>query len=129
MAHLPGWWRGSDTGSRLWCPLLGRLTSVCRQNGALVSLQHSGGAVLSSHPLSGDGPGGGGDGDCIVVPPHIGGVSHGSSVFGSCPLRRRSHDNLLASGSLRKVYSVFSTVFLLLLLLVVAVGCPAAGFG
>ena len=29
----------------------------------------------------------------------------------------------------RKVYSVFSTVFLLLLLLVVAVGCPAAGFG
>ena len=30
---------------------------------------------------------------------------------------------------LRKVYSVFSTVFLLLLLLVVAVGCPAAGFG
>ena len=32
-------------------------------------------------------------------------------------------------GGLRKVYSVFSTVFLLLLLLVVAVGCPAAGFG
>ena len=31
--------------------------------------------------------------------------------------------------SVRKVYSVFSTVFLLLLLLVVAVGCPAAGFG
>ena len=30
---------------------------------------------------------------------------------------------------MRKVYSVFSTVFLLLLLLVVAVGCPAAGFG
>ena len=30
---------------------------------------------------------------------------------------------------LRKVYSVFSTVFLLLLLLVVAIGCPAAGFG
>ena len=30
---------------------------------------------------------------------------------------------------IRKVYSVFSTVFLLLLLLVVAVGCPAAGFG
>ena len=29
----------------------------------------------------------------------------------------------------RKAYSVFSTVFLLLLLLVVAVGCPAAGFG
>ena len=29
----------------------------------------------------------------------------------------------------RKVYSVFSTVFLLLLLLVVAVGCPAACFG
>ena len=29
----------------------------------------------------------------------------------------------------RNVYSVFSTVFLLLLLLVVAVGCPAAGFG
>ena len=29
----------------------------------------------------------------------------------------------------RKVYSVFSTVVLLLLLLVVAVGCPAAGFG
>ena len=31
--------------------------------------------------------------------------------------------------SVRKVYSVFSTVFLLLLLLVVAVRCPAAGFG
>ena len=31
--------------------------------------------------------------------------------------------------SKRKVYSVFSTVFLLLLLLVVAVGCPAACFG
>ena len=31
--------------------------------------------------------------------------------------------------AVRKVYSVFSTVFLLLLLLVVAVGCPAAGFG
>ena len=29
----------------------------------------------------------------------------------------------------RKVYSVFSTVFLLLLLLVAAVGCPAACFG
>ena len=29
----------------------------------------------------------------------------------------------------RKVYSVFSTVFLLLLLLAVAVGCPAACFG
>ena len=29
----------------------------------------------------------------------------------------------------RKVYSVFSTVFWLLLLLVVAVGCPAACFG
>ena len=29
----------------------------------------------------------------------------------------------------RNVYSVFSTVFLLLLLLVVAVGCPAACFG
>ena len=35
----------------------------------------------------------------------------------------------LFSAVLRKVYSVFSTVFLLLLLLVVAVGCPAAGFG
>ena len=34
-----------------------------------------------------------------------------------------------ANSTLRKVYSVFSTVFLLLLLLVVAVGCPAAGFG
>ena len=32
-------------------------------------------------------------------------------------------------GLQRKVYSVFSTVFLLLLLLVVAVGCPAACFG
>ena len=32
-------------------------------------------------------------------------------------------------GGVRKVYSVFSTVFLLLLLLVVAVGCPGAGFG
>ena len=32
-------------------------------------------------------------------------------------------------GKERKVYSVFRTVFLLLLLLVVAVGCPAAGFG
>ena len=31
--------------------------------------------------------------------------------------------------TLRKVYSVFSTVFLLLLLLAVAVGCPAACFG
>ena len=30
---------------------------------------------------------------------------------------------------IRKVYSVFSTVFLLLLLLAVAVGCPAACFG
>ena len=29
----------------------------------------------------------------------------------------------------RKVYSVFSTVFLLLLLLAFAVGCPAACFG
>ena len=29
----------------------------------------------------------------------------------------------------RKVYSVFGTVFFLLLMLVVAVGCPAACFG
>ena len=42
-----------------------------------------------------------------------------------------SHEFLaiLVVCTLRKVYSVFSTVFLLLLLLVVAVGCPAAGFG
>ena len=37
--------------------------------------------------------------------------------------------NGLYEAIVRKVYSVFSTVFLLLLLLVVAVGCPAAGFG
>ena len=40
------------------------------------------------------------------------------------------HSDARLVGSIsRKVYSVFSTVFLLLLLLVVAVGCPAAGFG
>ena len=41
-------------------------------------------------------------------------------------------ERAVTSGSLdpdRKVYSVFSTVFLLLLLLAVAVGCPAACFG
>ena len=38
-------------------------------------------------------------------------------------------DVLFTTHPERKVYSVFSTVFLLLLLLVVAVGCPAAGFG
>ena len=36
---------------------------------------------------------------------------------------------VLGARRARKGYSVFSTVFLLLLLLVVAVGCPAAGFG
>ena len=39
------------------------------------------------------------------------------------------HALVWVSWGSRKVYSVFSTVFLLLLLLVVAVGCPAACFG
>ena len=40
-----------------------------------------------------------------------------------------AHFFAFVAHNLRKVYSVFSTVFLLLLLLVVAVGCPAACFG
>ena len=42
---------------------------------------------------------------------------------------RLPHEAIYVPVGRRKVYSVFSTVFLLLLLLVVAVGCPAAGFG
>ena len=50
-----------------------------------------------------------------------------STIHGSSMTLR--HNISSAALDWRKVYSVFSTVFLLLLLLVVAVGCPAACFG
>ena len=58
-----------------------------------------------------------------LVTPRL--IGHFAKI--NTPFRART--STLNMNTIRKVYSVFSTVFLLLLLLVVAVGCPAAGFG
>ena len=60
--------------------------------------------------------------DILVVPLHPHGVLE--SILLDLSLLE-----VLGPLVMRKVYSVFSTVFLRLLLLAVAVGCPAACFG
>ena len=58
-------------------------------------------------------------------------VNMSKSVLGQTKVKqvKQCHDYVENMVKTRNVYSVFSTVFLLLLLLVVAVGCPAACFG
>ena len=61
---------------------------------------------------------------CLFIPCNLSRLS-----LGRCSGTNTDQRSPTSGTRTRKVYSVFSTVFLLLLLLAVAVGCPAACFG